>query len=137
MEAAPLSAPSTRIVINGDGHVFKGSPVEIVCAMRTLAWPAASLPLPGYIDWAVANARKFLAVEMQVAQGNEEACSGPSVSRQPRAAGVVRADEVTLGEHHCGETPAASTSRLGSSDGGLARRRIREPARRWPSRAAA
>lgn len=46
------------------------------------------------------------------------ACSGPSVSRQPRAAGVVRADEVTLGEHHCGETPAASTSRLGSSDGG-------------------
>jgi hypothetical protein len=43
-----VSAPSTR----GAGHVFEGSPVEIVRAMRTLAWPAASLPLPGCIEWA-------------------------------------------------------------------------------------
>jgi hypothetical protein len=67
---APLSAPSARIVITSSlGRVFEGSPVEIVRAMRTLAWPAASLPLPGYIEWAVANARRFLAIEMQVSQG--------------------------------------------------------------------
>ena len=55
-----------------DGREFEGTPVEIVRAMKGLAWDAEKLSLSEYIDWVAANAKKFEDVQLDVAGESEE-----------------------------------------------------------------
>ncbi|NUO50454.1 MAG: hypothetical protein HOV80_16490 [Polyangiaceae bacterium] len=49
-----------------DGRVFQGTARQIVRAMQDLAFAAQDFTMPDYIDWVVANARKFEDVELDV-----------------------------------------------------------------------
>lgn len=54
-----------RIVMR-DGRVFQGTPKQIVKAMQDIAFGVEDFTVPEYIDWVVANARKFEDVELDV-----------------------------------------------------------------------
>ena len=49
-----------------DGRVFQGTALQIVNAMQDIAFGVDDFTVPEYIDWVVANARKFEAVELKV-----------------------------------------------------------------------
>ena len=65
-----------------DGRVFQGTALQIVRAMQDIAFGVDDFTLPEYIDWVVANARRFEAVELKV----ERATTTRSVRGSPSAA---------------------------------------------------
>ena len=54
-------------IIMRDDREFVGTPVQIVRAMKDIAFGVEHLNLAQYIDWVVANAKKFELVELKVA----------------------------------------------------------------------
>ena len=53
-------------IIMRDDREFVGTPVQIVRAMKDIAFGVEHLNLAQYIDWVVANAKKFEEVELKV-----------------------------------------------------------------------
>ena len=64
-----------------DGRRFEGTPVQIVQAMKSIAFGVDGKSLSEYIDWVAAQALKFESVELDVRGDDEEA----------KAAALVRA----------------------------------------------
>lgn len=55
-----------------DGRELEGTAVEIVRAMKRLAFGVENLTLADYITWVVDNARKFDAVELEAKGATDE-----------------------------------------------------------------
>lgn len=59
-------------IVMRDGRLFQGTAVQIVRAMQDVAFGVDDFTLPEYIDWVVANARKFDEVELDVQGESDE-----------------------------------------------------------------
>jgi hypothetical protein len=55
-----------QIEIVGDGHIFTGTPKQILAQMQSLAFAAQHLSLGEYIDWNVANIERGFSVKLNV-----------------------------------------------------------------------
>ena len=53
-------------IVMRDGRVFQGTALQIVKAMQDIAFGVEDFTVPKYIEWVVANARKFEEVELDV-----------------------------------------------------------------------
>ena len=72
-----------------DGRVFQGTAVQIVRAMQDIAFGVEDFTLPQYIEWVVANARKFEEVELDVKGTSEEEQAASLVAEMVRT-GLTR-----------------------------------------------
>lgn len=54
-----------------DGRVFAGTTLEIVRAMQAGAFGTRDGPLGEYVDWAVEQASRMLAIDMRVVGSND------------------------------------------------------------------
>ena len=72
-----------------DGRVFQGTAVQIVRAMQDIAFGVEDFTLPQYIEWVVANARKFEEVELDVKGTSEEELAASLVAEMVRT-GLTR-----------------------------------------------
>jgi hypothetical protein len=55
-----------RIEIVGDGHIFSGTPKQILAQMQSLAFAAQHLSLAEYIDWNIASIERGFSVKLDV-----------------------------------------------------------------------
>ena len=74
-----------------DGRRFEGTPLQIVQAMKAIAFGVDRLPLADYIDWVAAQALKFEGVELKVAGDDEAAKAGALVDAMLDAGLAVKA----------------------------------------------
>ena len=68
-----------------DDHVFQGTPLQMVCAMRSLALGREHLSVPSYVEWVVANALKFERVALDVAGETDDELAASLVEAMIRA----------------------------------------------------
>ena len=61
-----------RIEIVGDGHVFQGTPKQILAQMQSLAFAAQHLSLRDYIDWNVSNIARGFEVKLEITGDTDE-----------------------------------------------------------------
>jgi hypothetical protein len=59
-------------IVMRDGRVFQGTALQIVKAMQDIAFGVEDFTVPKYIEWVVANARKFEEVELAVKGETDE-----------------------------------------------------------------
>ena len=71
-----------------DGRRFQGTPIQIVQAMKSIAFGVERLPLSEYIDWVATQALKFEGVELKVA-GDDEAAKADALVKSMLAAGLA------------------------------------------------
>lgn len=76
-------------IIMRDDREFVGTPVQIVRAMKDIAFGVEHLNLAQYIEWVVANAKKFEEVELKVTGTTDDALSASLVDEMLRA-GLTR-----------------------------------------------
>lgn len=76
-------------IIMRDDREFVGTPVQIVRAMKNIAFGVEHLNLAQYIEWVVANAKKFELVELKVTGKTDEELSAALVAEMVRA-GLTR-----------------------------------------------
>ena len=74
-----------------DGRRFEGTPVQIVQAMKSIAFGVDRLGLSEYIDWVAAQALKFEGVELDVTGKDEETKSDALVHAMLDAGLAVKA----------------------------------------------
>ena len=72
-------------IIMRDDREFVGTPVQIVRAMKDIAFGVEHLNLAQYIDWVVANAKKFEEVELRVTGTTDDELSAALVDEMIRA----------------------------------------------------
>ena len=72
-----------------DDREFVGTPVQIVRAMKDIAFGVEHLNLAQYIEWVVANAKKFEEVELKVTGKTDDELSAGLVDQMIRA-GLTR-----------------------------------------------
>ena len=68
-----------------DGRVFQGTALQIVKAMQDIAFGVDDFTVPQYIEWVVANARKFEEVELDVKGETDEELAASLVDEMVRA----------------------------------------------------
>jgi hypothetical protein len=73
-----------RIVMR-DGRVFQGTALQIVKAMQDIAFGVDDFTIPKYIEWVVANARKFEEVELDVKGDTDDELAKSLVTEMVRA----------------------------------------------------
>ena len=66
-------------IIMRDDREFVGTPVQIVRAMKDIAFGVEHLNLAQYIEWVVANAKKFEEVELEVSGKTDDELSAALV----------------------------------------------------------
>jgi hypothetical protein len=66
-------------IVMRDGRVFQGTALQIVRAMQDIAFGVEQLTPDQYIDWVVANARRFEEVELVVGGATTEERAGSLV----------------------------------------------------------
>ncbi len=71
-------------IIMRDDREFVGTPVQIVKAMKDIAFGVEHLNLAQYIGWVVANAKKFEEVELNVSGASDEELSATLVDEMIR-----------------------------------------------------
>ena len=76
-------------IIMRDDREFVGTPVQIVRAMKDIAFGVEHLNLAQYIEWVVANAKKFEEVELEVSGKTDDELSGALVDEMVRT-GLTR-----------------------------------------------
>ena len=76
-------------IIMRDDREFVGTPVQIVRAMKDIAFGVEHLNLAQYIDWVVANAKKFEEVELDVSGKTDDELSAALVDEMVRT-GLTR-----------------------------------------------
>lgn len=84
-----LVLPMTLVL--RDGSQIAGTPLEIVREMQSHARGAASLPVPRYIDWVVANVRRFEEVDLEVGGNTDEERASSLLSEMLRVGLATRA----------------------------------------------
>jgi hypothetical protein len=72
-----------------DDREFVGTPVQIVRAMKDIAFGVEHLNLAQYIEWVVANAKKFEEVELKVTGKSDDELSAALIDEMLRA-GLTR-----------------------------------------------
>jgi len=77
-------------IIMRDDRVFQGTPVQIVRAMKDIAFGVENLNLTQYIEWVVANAKKFEEVELGVRGASDDELSASLVDEMLRAGLALR-----------------------------------------------
>jgi hypothetical protein len=80
---APKGEGSMKIVMR-DGRVFQGTALQIVKAMQDIAFGVDDFTVPKYIEWVVANARKFEEVELDVKSETDEELAASLVAEMIR-----------------------------------------------------
>ena len=73
-------------IIMRDDREFVGTPIQIVRAMKDIAFGVEHLTLAQYIEWVVANAKKFEEVELKVAGQTDDELSAALVEEMIRTA---------------------------------------------------
>ncbi len=73
-----------------DGRVFQGTALQIVKAMQGIAFGVDDFTVPEYIEWVVANARKFEAVELKVEGTTDDEKAQSLVEEMVRAGLAIR-----------------------------------------------
>jgi hypothetical protein len=73
-----------------DERVFQGTALQIVKAMQDIAFGVDDLTVPEYIDWVVANARKFEEVELKVEGATDDEKAKSLVEEMVRAGLAIR-----------------------------------------------
>ena len=68
-----------------DGRVFQGTALQIVKAMQDIAFGVDDFTVPQYIEWVVANARRFEEVELVIKGDTDEEKAAALVSEMLRA----------------------------------------------------
>ena len=68
-----------------DGRVFQGTALQIVKAMQDIAFGVDDFTVPQYIEWVVANARRFEEVELVIKGDTDEEKATALVSEMLRA----------------------------------------------------
>jgi hypothetical protein len=68
-----------------DGRVFQGTALQIVKAMQDIAFGVDDFTVPQYIEWVVANARRFEEVELVIKGDTDEEKAAVLVSEMLRA----------------------------------------------------
>jgi hypothetical protein len=68
-----------------DDREFVGTPVQIVRAMKDIAFGVEHLNLAQYIEWVVANAKKFEEVELKVTGKTDDELSAALIDEMIRA----------------------------------------------------
>lgn len=76
-------------IIMRDDREFLGTPVQIVRAMKDIAFGVEHLNLAQYIEWVVANAKKFEEVELEVSGKTDDELSAALVDEMVRT-GLTR-----------------------------------------------
>ena len=74
-----------------DGSLIAGTPLEIVREMQSHARGAAALTIPRYIDWVVANVRRFEEVDLEVGGSTDEERASALLSEMIRVGLATRA----------------------------------------------
>ena len=96
-------------IVMRDGRVFQGTALQIVKAMQDIAFGVEDFTVPKYIEWVVANARKFEEVELDA--------PGPHEIRvRTVASGVCGSDLHVL----LGDNPWSMPIVLGHEPAGIA-----------------
>ena len=67
-----------------DDRTFEGTPLQIVRAMQDLAFGVQDLSVSKYIEWVVANARKFEGVELAVTGRTDDELAAALVEEMVR-----------------------------------------------------
>jgi gamma-glutamylcyclotransferase (GGCT)/AIG2-like uncharacterized protein YtfP len=86
---APKGDRSMKIVMR-DGRVFQGTALQIVKAMQDIAFGVEDFTVPKYIEWVVANARKFEEVELDVKGETDEERAASLVAEMLRTGLTVK-----------------------------------------------
>ncbi|MFO0601077.1 MAG: hypothetical protein U0228_37560 [Myxococcaceae bacterium] len=76
-------------IIMRDDREFVGTPIQIVRAMKDIAFGVEHLNLAEYIEWVVANAKKFEEVELEVTGKTDDELSAALVDEMIRT-GLTR-----------------------------------------------
>ena len=76
-------------IIMRDDREFVGTPVQIVRAMKDIAFGVEHLNLAQYIEWVVANAKKFEEVDLMVSGATDDELSAALVDEMMRT-GLTR-----------------------------------------------
>ena len=76
-------------IIMRDDREFIGTPVQIVRAMKDIAFGVEHMNLAQYVEWVVANAKKFEEVELRVSGATDEELSAALVDEMIRT-GLTR-----------------------------------------------
>jgi len=71
-------------IVMRDGRVFQGTALQIVKAMQDIAFGVEDFTVPKYIEWVVANARKFEEVELDVKGETDEELAAALVAEMLR-----------------------------------------------------
>ena len=71
-------------IVMRDGRVFQGTALQIVKAMQDIAFGVEDFTVPKYIEWVVANARKFEEVELDVKGETDEELAASLVAEMLR-----------------------------------------------------
>jgi hypothetical protein len=61
-----------RIEVVGDGHVFSGTPKQILMQMKSLAFGAEDQTLREYIEDNIANIRRGFGIEFKLTGDTDE-----------------------------------------------------------------
>jgi ribosomal protein S3 len=72
-----------------DERVFQGTALQIVRAMKELAFGVEYMDLAQYVDWVVGNARKFKEIELEVKGESDEELAAALVAEMIRT-GLTR-----------------------------------------------
>lgn len=73
-----------------DGRVFQGTALQIVKAMQDIAFGVDDYTVPEYIEWVVANARKFEEVELAITGATDDEMAKSLVEEMVRAGLAIR-----------------------------------------------
>jgi len=71
-------------ILMRDDRTFEGTPLQIVRAMQDLAFGVQDLTVSKYIEWVVANARKFEGVELAVTGQTDDELAASLVEEMVR-----------------------------------------------------
>jgi hypothetical protein len=72
-------------IVMQDGRVLQGTALQIVQAMKAVAFGVEKLTIGQYIDWIVDNTFRFEAIELKVALGDDDVRSASLVDEMLRA----------------------------------------------------
>ena len=73
-----------------DGRAFQGTALQIVKAMQDIAFGVDDFTVPEYIEWVVANARKFEEVELAITGATDDEKAKSLVEEMVRAGLAIR-----------------------------------------------
>lgn len=72
-------------IVTGDGRVFQGTALQMVKAMRDIAFGADDFTVPKYIEWVVVHALEHDEVELDVKGATDDERAASLIAEMLRA----------------------------------------------------